>query len=140
MRKIFRDTNLFIYLLENEDEYAARVTALYLYTVRQGDGLFTSALTVGELLVGPVKIGGEELARRYEREIEERAIVVPFDMPAAFRFAEIRQDRSIRIPDAIQLACASAAGADVFVTNDFRLSRKTVRGIRSIRSLDAATR
>lgn len=140
MRKVLWDTNLFVYLLENEDEHAARVAALHLYTVRRGDELFTSALTVGELLVGSMKVGGGELARRYEREIEERAIVVPFDLPAAFRFAEIRQDRSIRIPDAIQLACASAAGADVFVTNDLQLSRKTVRGIRSIRSLDAATR
>lgn len=140
MRKVFWDTNLFIYLLENDDEHAAKVAALHLHTVRRGDELFTSALTVGELLVGPMKVGGEELARRYEREIEERAIVVPFDLPAAFRFAEIRQDRSIRIPDAIQLACASAAGADVFVTNDFQLTQKTVQGIRSIRSLDASAR
>jgi len=65
--------------------------------------------------------------------------VLPFDERVALKFAEIRQDRSIRAPDAIQLACASAAGTDLFITNDDRLSRKNIRGIQFIQSLDKAT-
>ena len=53
--------------------------------------------------------------------------------------AEIRRDRSIRAPDTIQLACASAAGTDLFITNDDRLSKKNIRGIQFIQSLEKAT-
>ena len=104
----------------------------------RGDELFTSALTLGELLVGPVSDGDEDLARRYELVIEETATVLPFDLRAAPHFAEIRRDRSIRAPDAIQLACAAAAGTDLFITNDRRLRRKQVRGIEFIQSLEDA--
>jgi len=39
-------------------------------------------------------------------------------------------------PDALQLACASAAGVDLFVTNDARLQNNKVEGIQFIVSLD----
>ena len=44
---------------------------------------------------------------RYEQALASAATVLPFDFRAALRFAEIRRDRSIREPDAIQLACAT---------------------------------
>ncbi len=62
--------------------------------------------------------------------------MLPFDRRAAPRFAEIRQDRSVRASDAIQLACAAVAGTDLFITNDKRLRRKQVRGIQFIQSLE----
>ena len=73
---------------------------------------------------------------RYEQAIGAGATVLVFDLHAAPRFAEIRRDRSIRAPDAIQLACASVAGTDLFVTNDGRLSRKNIQGIHFIQSLE----
>ena len=48
---------------------------------------------------------------------------------AAWEYARLRRDRTIRPPDAIQLACASAAKTNLFITNDARLSRKTVAGV-----------
>lgn len=138
MSRVFWDTNLFVYLLEDKEVHAEQVAALYRRTVGRGDVLFTSTLAIGEILVKPVGNGDDKLVLQYRREIERLAEVRPFDVSAALIFAEIRQDNSIRIPDALQLACASAGGADVFVTNDLRLSRKTVRGIRSIQSLDTA--
>ena len=102
------------------------------------DVLLTSALTLGEVLVKPLESGNGTLAQRYEELITTGAIVVPFDLSIASRFAEVRQDRSIRAPDAIQLACASVAKTDLFITNDDRLSRKNVEGIQFIQSLDVA--
>jgi predicted nucleic acid-binding protein len=66
------------------------------------------------------------------------ATIVPFDENAAPRYADIRADRTIRPPDAIQLACAAAAGVDLFITNDDRLSRKQVSGVKFITSLERA--
>ena len=138
MSRIFWDTNLFVYLIEDRGERAEQVVALRRWMIEREDELMTSALTLGEVLVKPMESGDEALMRRYEHAIGTVATVLPFDDRAAPRFAEIRRDRSIRAPDAIQLACASAAGVDLFVTNDDRLSRKHVRGIQFIRSLDTA--
>ena len=88
-----------------------------------------AALTLGEILVKPAESDDAALASRYTRAIEATAVVVPFSVDAAPSYARIRLDRSIRPPDAIQLACAAAAEIDLFVTNDERLSRKSVPGI-----------
>lgn len=135
MSRVFWDTNLFVYLIEDKGERTERVAALRRRMFERNDELLTSALTLGELLVKPIGAGDDDLRSRYEQLITAGATVLPFDARAAPRFAEIRQDRSIRAPDAIQLACAAVAGTDLFVTNDERLSRKNVPGIEFIQSL-----
>ena len=137
MSRVFWDTNLFVYLMEGHGR-ANQVAALRQRMMERDDELLTSALTLGEVLVKPMEAGDQELRQRYENVITAGAVVLPFDARAAPRFAEIRRDRSIRAPDAIQLACASTAGVDLFITNDDRLSRKRVRGIHFIQPLDNA--
>ncbi len=136
MSRVFWDTNLFIYLIEDEEERARRVAGLRERMIERGDELFTSALTLGEVLVKPIEAGRDELRRRYEHAIIAASTVLAFDTLAAPYYAAIREDRSIRPLDAIQLACAAAAGIDLFITNDERLSQKTVPGIQFIQSLD----
>lgn len=138
MSRVFWDTNLFVYLIEDKGERTERVAALRRRMFERGDELLTSALTLGELLVKPIGAGDGDLRARYEQIIGAGATVLPFDARAAPRFAGIRQDRSIRAPDAIQLACAATAGTDLFITNDERLSRKNVPGIEFIQSLGRA--
>ena len=138
MSKVFWDTNLFVYLVEDRGERAERVAALRRRMIERDDELLTSALTLGEVLIKPMEIGDEDLMRRYEQAIGAGATVLAFDLHAAPRFAEIRRDRSIRAPDAIQLACTSAASTDLFVANDERLSRKNIREIHFIQSLGKA--
>ena len=138
MSRIFWDTNLFVYLLEDKGELTERVLSLRERMIERNDELLTSALTLGELLVKPMEAGNEILMRRYEQAITAAATVVPFDQAAASVFAAVRRDRTIRPPDAIQLACASVAGVDLFITNDKRLSRGIVPGIQFIQSLAVA--
>jgi len=64
--------------------------------------------------------------------------LLAFDRAAARRYAEIRRNRSIRPPDAIQLACAALVGVDLFITNDDRLSGLTIPGIQFLVPLDRA--
>ena len=135
MSRIFWDTNLFVYLLEDKGELTERVVALRERMVERGDELLTSTLTLGEILVKPMEAGDENLARRYQQSITAAATVLPFDQAAAAAFAGIRRDRSVAPPDAIQLACASVAGVDMFITNDLRLRRQVVPGIHFIQSL-----
>ena len=97
----------------------------------------TSALTLGELLVKP-RAHGEAAARDHETTIRHVATILPFDVASAPLYAAIRADRTIKPPDAIQLACASGAGVDLFITNDERLARKHVPGVKFITSLKQA--
>lgn len=104
--------------------------------LERGDDLFTSALTLGEVLVKPIECENEELQRTCTSALSRAAQIVSLDPPAATLYARIRTDRTIRAPDAIQLACAARVDTDLFVTNDERLARKQVPGIEFITSLD----
>ena len=139
MSRIFWDTNLFIYLFEDRGEMTERVVSLRERMIERNDELLTSALTLGEILVKPMETGDQDLMHRYEQAIMVSAAIVPFDATAASIFASVRRDRTIHPPDAIQLACASVASVDMFITNDHRLSRKAVPGIQFIQPLATAT-
>ena len=100
--------------------------------LQRGDQLITSAMTVGEILVKPRERQDLNLCRQYEAAITSTALVLPFDLNAARRFSVLRLDRSLRAPDAIQLACAATFGTDLFITNDDRLSGLKVDGVQFI--------
>lgn len=136
MTRVFWDTNLFVYLLEG-GVFAPRVRELRSRMLERGDQLVTSALTLGEILVKPSAFG-EAVVRDFETTIRQLASIVPFDLGAAPRYATIRADRAIKAPDAIQLACAASVDVDLFITNDDRLSRKHVPGVKFITSLERA--
>lgn len=138
MSRIFWDTNLFIYLIEDYGKLSERVVSLRKRMNERQDELYTSTLTVGEILIKPLEANNEILARRYEAALLQGAVLVPFDRDAARLYASIRHDRTIRPPDAIQLACAAQAQIDLFITNDDRLSTKSVSHIHFITSLEHA--
>lgn len=138
MSRVFWDTNLFIYLFEDKGAASRRVAALRERMLQRNDQLCTSTLTLGELLVKPLEKGDEVLRQRYEEALSQAVLLIPFDRISARIYAAIRRDRTIRAPDAIQLACAAQVRADLFITNDDRLSRCTVPGIHFISSLERA--
>ena len=47
MSRVFWDTNLFVYLVEDRGERAEQVAALRRRMIERGDELLTSALTLG---------------------------------------------------------------------------------------------
>ena len=104
MSRIFWDTNLFIYLMEDHGELSEQVVRLRKRMIERNDDLYTSALTLGEILVKPLEAGDETLSRRYEVALRQGAVIVPFEVEAARLYAAIRSDRTIRPPDAMQLA------------------------------------
>lgn len=136
MSRVFWDTNLFIYFLEGNNQLSIDTRRLRKSMLARGDQLLTSALTLGEVLVKPVEHGDRLLCAKYEDAITKAASLLPFDAKAAWHYAEIRLDRSVRAPDAVQLACAASAKIDLFITNDQRLQGKNVNGIQFIVSLD----
>jgi len=139
MSRIFFDTNLFIYLLEDTGALGARVSALIQRMSERRDELLTSTLTLAEVLVKPLSAGDVAWADRYERLLVTPGVsLISFDRSCARIYAQLRQDRTLKPPDAIQLSCAASAKCDLFLTNDERLSKKIVQGVQFIASLDQA--
>jgi predicted nucleic acid-binding protein len=103
------------------------------------DELLTSTLTLAEVLVKPLSVGDIDWADRYEGYLSTPGVtMLAFDRPSARIYAQLRRDKTLAPPDAIQLSCAASARRDLFITNDERLSRKIVPGIQFISSLDRA--
>jgi predicted nucleic acid-binding protein len=139
LNKVFLDTNIYVYLFEDGGPRGARALQIVSALSERGDSLIVSTLTLGELLVKPLKHGDQVLADRYRRFVHGPAVkLMSFDGSAAELFARIRNDREIKPPDAIHLASAGTEGCDLFVTNDSRLTRKIIPGIRFIVSMDQA--
>jgi predicted nucleic acid-binding protein len=136
MSRVFWDTNLFIYLFENYGALSNATAQLRARMLIRGDQLLTSTLTLGEILVKPMERGDIALCAKYETAMSAAALMLPLDIRAAKIYAALRADRSLRAPDAIQLACGASAGIDLFVTNDTRLLGKQVDGIQFIVSLE----
>jgi len=107
--RVFWDTNLFIYLLEGSGPQSARMTQIRERMLERDDGLCTSTLTLGEVLVKPAEQGSDALRQRYEDVLSQTARLIAFDRETA------RRHRNIRLPDAIQLACAAQVGVDLFI-------------------------
>jgi predicted nucleic acid-binding protein len=136
MSRIFWDSNLFIYLFENHHEFGPPTADLRRKMLKRGDQLVTSTITVGEILVKPLRKGDLDSCRLYEETLSKTALLVPFDVGVARRYATVRATTIIKGPDAIQLACAGEAGVDLFITNDHRLEGQQVDGIQFIVALD----
>ncbi len=138
MSRIYWDTMLFVYWIEDHPRYAKRVRQLLLKMEKRQDQLCTSTFAVGEALVGPRKAGNRETATKMLDVFRSPFVeVVPFGLEAAEHYASIRASRSISAPDAIHLACAAQARIDLFLTNDTELIGKVIPGIHFIAGIDS---
>ena len=137
MSRIYWDTMLFIYLIEEHPTYVERLEQILARIETRGDQLCSSALAPGEVLVAAKERNDQRLAEAIRTVIcPPHVELLPFDGTAAENYAEIRARRGAKLADAIHLACAAAAGVDLFLTNDAELVRLDVRGIRFIAGLD----
>jgi uncharacterized protein len=137
MSRVYWDTMLFIYLLEDNKHYASRVEAIHDRMRLRGDTLCTSFLTLGEILAGTR--GSAAQAETIREEFAEMNVdFLPFDGAAVDTFATLRAQERLATADSIHLACAAARGIDLFLTGDKQLSKKIVPGIQFISSIDAS--
>ncbi len=137
MSRVYWDTMLFIYILEDNRQYASRVEAIYERMLERGDTLCTSFLTLGELLAGTR--GSASRARAIRDEFEAMKVqLLAFDGGAVDTFANLRAHERLATADSIHLACAASRGIDLFLTGDKQLSRKIVPGIQFISGIETS--
>ena len=137
MSLIYWDTMLFIYWFEEDSRYIERVHTILTSMRQRKDTLCTSLFTVGEILVVPYKKGAHEAASRIREALRPPFVrLLPFTDDSADRYARIRADLGVSPADAIHLACAAEANADVCLTNDRRLAGQIIPGIQFLAGLD----
>ena len=138
MSRIYWDTMLFVYWLEENPQFGKRVDAIWSRMQERNDELITGALALGELLAGAYKRGADKQRIQDVRTAFESAVseLIPFSAETADLFGRIKGSLGIPSADAIHLACAASTGADIFLTNDMKLVGKFVPGIQFIASLD----
>ncbi len=137
MSRIYWDTMLFAYFLEGHLEFGPRVRQIHQEMMRRGDALCTSIFTVGEMLTGPQKTKALTKVKEMREFFESDEVeLIPFTISTAETYAKIRAEDSITPADAIHLASAAEARSDLFLTNDKKLQRLNIPGIKFIAGLD----
>jgi len=137
MRRIYWDSMLFVYFLEGNAQFGARVRQIHQEMTKRGDLLCTSIFTLGELLTGPEKTKAFARVKETKEYFESEEVeLIPFTIRTAEAYAKIRAANSVLPADAIHLASAADVQADLFLTNDKELQRLNVPGIKFIAGLD----
>jgi predicted nucleic acid-binding protein len=135
--RVYWDTILFIYWLEEHPVFAKRVDEIHHRMEERHDQLITGAFTVGEVLAGPYRKAAsqrlDDVRRRLRNAVAE---IIPFTVETADLYAQIRGTLRVSPADAIHLASAAQAGTDLFLTNDRQLLGKIVPGIQFIATID----
>ena len=138
-RRIAFDSDVLIYLIERDDARAEAVAAVIDSLAADGSTGVLSTVGIGEVLAGPARkddaIGFEMLAAALRELGFDNPVL---DTAAAEDAAWISGRTGARLPDAVHLACARAAGATAFLTNDRRIrSRPTLEVVYLDDLLDA---
>jgi predicted nucleic acid-binding protein len=138
MSRVYWDTMLFVYWIEDNPRYAQRIAKVLENMNLRRDRLCTSAFAVGEVLTGPLQSGSPEIAVKIGNIFQSSLVeILPYTIETAEIYAEIRATQRVSSADAIQLACAAQAGTDLFLTNDKNLVGKVIPGIQFIAGLDS---
>lgn len=116
-----------IYLIEMHPRYDHLVSEVF-RQIEAGRFLgITSVVTLGEVLVVPLRQRSAEVARRYRHLLLSGPGIrtLSIDPSIAERAADLRARYGMRLPDAFQLAVAIEERCEAFLTNDRRLARVT---------------
>lgn len=139
MSRIYWDTMIFVYWLEENPQFGKRANAIWARMQERNDQLITGALALGEVLAGAYKRGAgseriQEVRSAFESAVSE---LIPFTVETADLFGRIKGSLNLPSADSIHLACAASANTDLFLTNDKNLIGKIIPGIQFIAGLDS---
>lgn len=122
-QRVALDSNVLVYLVEGAGDLG-RAAGSLLDAIAAGEATASiSALALTEVCTGPARADDWTLVERMADEIRslENTQIVDFTADIAVDAAIIRGARRASLADAIHLACARAAEATAFVTNDRRI-------------------
>jgi predicted nucleic acid-binding protein len=114
------DTAPIIYFLEGREPLASGYAPLFEWAAQGRNGIVVSAITLAEVMAGPLANGRPALAKTYRHALTEGpgCSLVVVDAEIAETAAAFRAKYRLKLPDAIQLATAVVSGSRCLVTHD----------------------
>jgi predicted nucleic acid-binding protein len=119
--RLYLDTNIFIYFMEENAHFADRVARVFELCEAYNIELFTSEITVTECLVGAYKKKNTALIEKYEaffKSVSEAVNIVPVDSHILWEVPKLAGDSNLKLVDSIHVMSAVFCGCDGFLTND----------------------
>jgi predicted nucleic acid-binding protein len=130
-KRIFIDTAPIIYFIEDHPTYK-NVLKVLMDQVDSGQViLFSSTLTLIEVLVQPIRKQRFDLLEKYKQILTHSSSITIYSLDTliAVKAAEIRAKYNFKTPDSIQLATSLNFTADIFLTNDKQLKINEIPSI-----------
>lgn len=122
---VYLDANILIYLTEGTQAQKATLRQRFEVLEAASAQFITSDLAFTEVLVHPIRANDQALLRAYERLMSSLVTPHPLAREVMYLAAKLRaQSPAQRTPDAIHVATAMLARADIFMTGD--------RGIKNV--------
>ena len=124
---VFLDTAPLIYFIQGNSEYQPKLQKLFDLNDEGYFKFLTSAITLLEVLVKPLKAKETKVVEQYKTILmnAEGIDILEITIPVTIKDAEIRAKYNTHTPDALQVATAIEQQADYFFTNDLRLKSIT---------------
>jgi predicted nucleic acid-binding protein len=130
--RVYFDANIFIYLLEGFEEFQKPIADIQALLAMGEIQVFTSELTLCEILVPAFRKSDLESVLLYRNFVEASGAfeLVPTTRESYVRASFLRATVGAKTPDAIHLDAAMTSNCSVFLTNDRNL--KVPKGIRCV--------
>lgn len=124
-QRVYVDSNIFIYLVDGDDDTRRRALSALEELDRQNANLLTSELTIAECTIAPIRDRRPDIVAAFHGLLEDPKIVelAPITRDTLKLAANMAAGLRLKLPDAIHVATAEALSCSVFLTND--------RGIRA---------
>ena len=119
-RRVYLDSNVFIYAFEDVPEFSA-VCELIFAALRAGKiGAVTSEIAIAEILVLPLSEGLIAVARKQLDTLDTTPglEIAAVDRKIVLGALAVRATRKIKLPDAIHMSTAAETGCEAFITAD----------------------
>ena len=122
-KKVYFDTNIFIYMLEDLEPMKEYTERLLSRIEEQNSVIFTSELTIAECLVKPKECGNLELERIYLDQLTQNKNISlqSIDRKILIEASRIRAEEKLKLPDSIHMATALHCNCNHFITNDKKI-------------------
>lgn len=119
-KRVYLDTNVFIYLLEGTPEYQTVMKELLRGLEEMTFEALTSTLTLTEILPPMVRNGDKKaLAAAIEFIRDSGSFrLIDIDDEVGIQAGFLRGQTKMKTPDALHVACAIEGHCDIFLTND----------------------
>ncbi len=119
-KRVYLDTNLFIYFLDQHPTYFRAVAALFQASMDQAFFATTGDAAVAEVMVGPYRQDDPSMAARCKQFFAQAQLltVVAHQRQVFDSAAQLAAKKRMKFVDALHIATAIDVGCTAFITND----------------------